>query len=378
MESLKIALVSDWYFPKIGGVAIHVHNLAIKLSELGHDVSIVTNDVLNGKEEELNKLNIGLVKIPGYVKNELNLSLLAKSFRFLVRYLRGFEVVHSQHAFTPLSLKAIPAGNQLGALTVVTNHSVELENSKVLNAISKMSYPYFKMYLDQVKLGIGVSKASANFLRNFTRAPVVEIPNGVNVNMFNGDGKEEAREKLNIKGKIVLYVGRLEPRKGVNYLIEAMKHVDGTLIVVGDGKMKEFLVRKVRSLGLEGKVKFYGFVPHDILVDLYKASDVFVLPSISEAFGIVLLEAMASETPIVGTSVGGIPEIVGKAGIIVPPRDPKALARAINLLLSDERLARKMGKEGRKRVERLYSWDKVAEKTVKLYRRGLNDYYPNV
>ncbi|CAB50158.1 glycosyltransferase family 4 protein [Pyrococcus abyssi] len=371
MESLKIALVSDWYFPKIGGVAIHVHNLAIHLRKMGHEVSIVTNALTNGKEGELQKYGIDLIKVPGLIKDGINLSMIAKSSNSLVEYLKGFDVVHAQHAFTPLSLKSIPAGNKVGALTLVTNHSVEFENFSILNGFSKMSYSYFKMYLGQVKVGIGVSKASVSFLRKFTNAPIVEIPNGVNIERFNGRGREWGTRNI-------LYVGRLEPRKGVNYLISAMKFVEGKLTIVGDGSMRKVLKMQAKKLGVEDKVEFLGFISQEELILLYKKSEVFVLPSLSEAFGIVLLEAMASEVPVIGTSVGGIPEIIGDAGIIVPPRDSKALANAINAILSNQKTAKRLGKLGRKRVERLYSWDVVAERTERLYRGELGDSDTNV
>ncbi|AMQ17781.1 glycosyltransferase family 4 protein [Thermococcus peptonophilus] len=376
METLKIALVSDWYYPKLGGVAVHMHDLALYLREKGHEVDIITNDRKTGKEEELRELGIGLVKVPGKIfpSASLNISAFAKGYGLLEPLIQDYDVVHGHHAFTPLSLKAAMAARKLGKGSVVTTHSINYENSSVIRALSKMSYPYYRYHLKCPHRIIAVSKAAREFIKRFTRVPVRIVPNGVNIKRFDIPvGKEEAKELLNLNRKVVLYVGRLEPRKGVGTLISAMKEVDATLLVAGSGSMLPVLRNKAKLLGISHRVKFLGTVSYSILPLYYRASDVFVLPSLSEAFGIVLLEAMASGTPIVGTKVGGIPEIVDGCGILVPPGNARALSSAINEILNNQNLEKKLGKLGKRRVERVYDWRVVVKSVERVYREAMEE-----
>lgn len=150
---------------------------------------------------------------------------------------------------------------------------------------------------------------------------------------------------LDISGteKIVLFVGRLSYYNGVEYLIEAMQSVNAKLLIDGDGKSREKLENMTVSLGLEERVKFLGKVSNELLKYCYQICDVFVLPSVepTEAFGLVQLEAMAYGKPVINTLLPtGVPfvSIDGKTGLTVEPRNSKALADAINKLLSDDEL----------------------------------------
>lgn len=381
MESLKIALVSDWYFPKIGGVAAHMHDLARYLGRRGHDVDIITNDLSTGKEGELRVEGIGLVKVPGRVVNGLgiNAGVFAKNVSYLYPFLGRYDVVHGQHAFTPLSLKAASAARKLGKASLLTTHSVNFENSSALKGLAHMSFPYFKYYLRNPHRIVAVSKASREFIKRFTDVPVEVIYNGIDIKKFHNDwDRGSSRRDLELPGEnLILYVGRLEPRKGVGVLISAMKHVEGTLLIAGTGSILPLLKEKAKRLGVLNRTRFLGHVEHSKLPKLYAASDVFVLPSLSEAFGIVLLEAMASGVPVIGTNVGGIPEIIDGCGILTRPGDPKELASAINSVLNNQNFARRLGKLGRRKAERIYSWDIIAKKVEALYREVVDEVAAN-
>ncbi|WP_456421308.1 glycosyltransferase family 4 protein [Thermococcus sp.] len=380
METLKIALVSDWYYPKLGGVAVHMHDLALHLRSLGHEVAIITNDRETGKEAELKGAGIDLIKVPGYTLGSvgINMSVFSRSATTMIPYIRDYDVVHGQHAFTPLALKAVSAGRKIGKATLITTHSINYENSPVIRAIARVTFPYFRYHLRNPHRIIAVSRASKCFIRRFTRVPVEVVQNGVNVGFFDIPiSRNEAKEKLGLGEKVVLYVGRLEPRKGVSTLINAMKHVDGTLLIAGQGSMLPLLRERAKLLGIGNRVRFLGMVEYSKLPLLYRASDVFVLPSLSEAFGIVLLEAMASGTPVIGTSVGGIPEIIDGCGLLVSPGNAKELARAINFVLSNQNIERRLSHLGKKRVEQVYDWNVVVKRVVALYREVLDEVSSN-
>lgn len=382
---MRIALVSDWYYPKVGGVASHMHHLAIHLKRRGHEVAIVTNDLETGKEEELEKLGIELRKIPGTVSPILgiNLTYSLKSNRELGEYLKDFDVIHSHHAFTPLSLKAVKAGRNFRKATLLTTHSISLSHESSLWKALGLTFPLLGHYLSFPHRIIAVSNAAKAFIEHFTDSPVEVIPNGVDDEVFRpiSEGeKEKVKEELSIEGRVVLYVSRMSPRKGAHVLLNAfqrvLKEVDNAILVmVGSGEMLPILKAQAKFLGIEDRVRFMGYVPSKLLPKLYASADVFVLPSITaEAFGIVVLEAMASGVPVVATTVGGIPEVIKESGsgILVSPGDEAELAKAIVDILSEEDFARKLGEAGRRAVEEKYSWKVVASKIEKAYEEVLS------
>jgi len=153
--------------------------------------------------------------------------------------------------------------------------------------------------------------------------------------------------------------------------ILSQRRKDARLIVVGEGEMGLFLRTQAKLLDIEDKVRFTGYVPDEELPKFFGLADVFVLPSITaEAFGIVLLEAMASGRPVVTTRVGGIPEVVegSGCGILVDPGDEQMLADAILLLLEDKGLREELGRRGREVAEDTYSWDVITERIEGVYR----------
>lgn len=221
------------------------------------------------------------------------------------------------------------------------------------------------------------------------------LPNGVDVHRF-----EAGLPKRHPKGPQVLYVGRVSPEKGIHVLLEAFaivaaRCVGARLDIVGphDATPPELIAAlsddpRVQGLAaisaqsyrahlerelarLAGRVRFVGHVPHADLASLYQAADVVVNPSLSEAFGMSLVEAMAVGVPVVATRVGGMVDIVdgGRAGLLVEPADAPGLAQAIVHLLEHDGLRRVLGATGRERARRLYSWETVAAAALEQYRR---------
>ncbi len=372
MESLKIAMVSDWYFPKLGGVSIHLHNLALKMREKGHEVVIITNKC--GKtNKDLKNASIPLIKINGFVvKNaQINVSVLFKSIK---SDLLGYDVIHGHSISSILSLKAMREGRFLDTSTFITTHTSGYGGGITEKGLMFFGKPLLKRYLICADKIIAVSSSAGDFVKKFSKKDnIIIIPNGINPKVFYPrENKEEIKEKYGIpKDKpIVLFVGRLEWRKGIHILLKAMKGLDALLLIVGKGELEGFLKAYAKKLRIKDKVIFMKEQMNGNLPEIYSIADIFVLPSLIEAFGIVLLEAMATEVPVIGTNVGGIPEIIedGKTGLLVKPNDPFDLRNAINKLLSDENLRKRMGKAGRKEVLSNYSWDIVAEKVEAAYR----------
>jgi rhamnosyl/mannosyltransferase len=171
--------------------------------------------------------------------------------------------------------------------------------------------------------------------------------------------------------KIVLFVGRLVYYKGLEYLIEAMKDVEAKLLIAGSGPLEKRLRQKSKIIGVGQKVIFLGKVSDAEIKYLYQICDVFVLPSVepSEAFGLVQLEAMAYGKPVVNTNLPtGVPFVSrhGETGLTVPPRDPKALAEAINKILSDKELAQEFSRNAKRRAQE-FSKEKALKQIYDIY-----------
>lgn len=210
---------------------------------------------------------------------------------------------------------------------------------------------------------------------------VTMIPSGVQVQRFidpDPASTEQLREAWGIQPRTHLIgtVGRFVPPKGHTYLLDAIVRLqsqfpDVKTLVVGDGALLRPMEEKAQALGLSDAVVFTG-IRRDV-PEILALLDVFVLPSLWEGLPIALLEAMAAGLPVVATRVGGVPEVVedGVTGLLVPPRDPDALAEAITRLLRDPDLRCKMGQAGRERVESEFSVEKMVRKTETLYEEVL-------
>ena len=198
-------------------------------------------------------------------------------------------------------------------------------------------------------------------------------PFGIALEAFDRcDPQSIAAVRQQYGDRIIVSVGRLVYYKGFEYLIRAMTEVQGKLLIIGDGPLRNRLRELVSELGLGDRVHFLGRVSHETLVACYHSSVAFVLPSVarSEAFGIVQIEAMAAGIPVVNTQLdSGVPfvSVHEKTGLTVPPGDPHALAGAINRLLADKNLAESLGKAAGQRARQEFSLQTMVSKTLALY-----------
>jgi rhamnosyl/mannosyltransferase len=178
---------------------------------------------------------------------------------------------------------------------------------------------------------------------------------------------------------MVFFAGRLVAYKGLQVLIKAMRKVDGNLVIAGEGPMRPVLARLAEKFKVSRKVHWVGALSDDELREHYQACSVFVLPSIfkNEAFGLVQLEAMACGKPVINTDLpSGVPWVARheKEGLTVPPKDPKALAEAINRLLADPQLAQRLGEAGRHRVDTMFDIHTTGARVYNVYRQLLQSY----
>lgn len=285
------------------------------------------------------------------------------------------DIVQIHHP-NPMATISYLLSNQRGKLIVLYQSDI------VRQRVTYKLYVPFMMRMFERADRIIVT--STNYLESSPllvrfKGKCVLIPLGIDVHRFKkrgGEGKIAAI-RSQYGGKIVLFVGRLTHYKGVPYLLEAMKKVSGRLLIIGKGDLEGRLKNQAAQNGLSTKVHFLGELGEDEMVPFFHACDLLVLPSISrnEAFGLVQLEAMACYKPVVSTDLEtGVSYVNrnGVTGFVVPPRDSKALAEAINRLLEDENLRTRMGIEGRRRVEREFTKERMARETLRLYEEVLS------
>jgi glycosyltransferase involved in cell wall biosynthesis len=200
---------------------------------------------------------------------------------------------------------------------------------------------------------------------------MVVVPLGVDVKRYGHRDSHELRTELGLQGKrVLLYVGFSTPRKGLEYLGQALDDLgeECRLLMVGKWE-RGYRERFERSLSQRSRERVVqvGYVPDEMMPLYYSLADAFVLPSLLEGFGLPLAEAMACGTPIVATTAGSIPEVVGDAGLLVPPMDETALADALQTVLGDAELRQRLGACGVKRARDIYSQENMVAQTLAVY-----------
>ncbi len=246
-------------------------------------------------------------------------------------------------------------------------HLAKLEGETARNASLIISISRYSLEKIQQHYGINASKIRI-------------VPNGVDVEKFKPtENVDAARRQFGLGNEpCVLFVGSLIPRKGLPFLVEAAKKIvkeqaQTKFLIVGEGPMKNQLAASLEAANLSGNFILLGNLKEDALLAAYSSADLFVLPSIQEGQGIVLLEAQATAKPVVAFDVGGVKEAVrnGETGLLVKRGNIKELADATLKLLSDDSLRKKMGGNGRRFVTENFTWDICAQKMLQVYREAL-------
>lgn len=369
---MRVLQVNKAYPPVVGGIENNVELLASGLAERGVDVSVlVCNTGL--RREIIEEKNLRIIKVlsPG--------KLFSMPIGPSTPYWMSQLPADIMHIHMPYPMAVVSA-----LLThppcryVVTWHS-DIVRQRVLG---KAFEPFLLRFLERVSRIVATSprmlEASPYLQRYREKVEIIHL--GVDRRRFEGTPQTLERAKFfrqKYGSPMVLFVGRLVGYKGLEYLLQAISRVQGALVIVGEGMLFGRLTRRAIQNGASEKVHFVGHVSNEDLAAFYHACDVFVLPSISnnETLGVVQLEAMCCGKPVVSTNLPtGVPfaNIDGETGIVVPPRDADALADAVNRLLSDEALRRRLGEGGKKRVAEHFTAEGMLDRMMRLYQDVLN------
>lgn len=373
---MKIALVSPYDFAHPGGVTLHISYLERYFTRMGHEVKVIAPASRAIPDFGDRFIPIGRPRpIPSngsIARVTISLWLAPKIRAILER--EKFDVVHLHEPLMPMLCTSVLRLSK--TTNIGTFHaSYGKPGYNFARPIGKW---ILRRWFRKLDGKIAVSRPAVEFAcENFPGYYNI-IPNGVDIEHFS---PEVAPIEKFSDGKLnILFVSRLEKRKGLNYLLEAYKQVkeeipDCRLIIVGPGtRLRRKYERYVARNHLKDVV-FIGFVPYDELPRYYQTADIFCAPATgSESFGLILLEAMAMSKPIVASSIEGYANVVshGVDGLLVPPADKDSLARALVTLLGDEPLRREMGARGRAKALG-YSWERIARKVFDYYARVLSE-----
>ena len=362
---MKIGLVCPYIYPDGGGVAQHVGYLYENLRQRGHDVRIITasHGPQRSSEGDVIRLGVGFS-----VPTNGSMGTLTFSPRYLGQLKRmlereRFDLLHFHEPFVPfLSLFLL---RESMSVNVATFHAY---------AGFSPSYEFGKRFLggyaDRLHGRIAVSAAARHFIDRYFPGDYKLIPNGVDLARFD---RAVPIARWQDGTRNLLFVGRHEPRKGLLDALKAYRLLrktgcDCRLLVVGSGPQEKEARRYVATRRLSG-VEFLGRVTDAQKAQLFKNAAVYVSPATGgESFGIVLLEAMAAGTPIVCSDIHGYKGVVrrDREALLVPPRNPKALAGAVAGLLNDDEARAEMSHAGRERAEE-FSWPRVTARVESYY-----------
>jgi len=371
---VRIAIVRS-SFHRGSGQAIHISEIAKRLLALGHNIVVVSREVeLKPEEIPIRELNFAGDDVP-YLRNFIF------PFRCL-SFLKEFDIVHSQ--YHPDVFVGNVAKKMLGKPHVFTYHGfapvrVWASPKQELKMIDHRAGTFFALHIGFDYIITVSHYLKKELINNYgiDKDAIKVIYNGIDAQRFNPNVRGDAiRQRYGLKDNpVILYIGRLVPYKGLQFLLRAIPTVlqefPDVKFLVG-GSMRDDMLNFsgiAKDLGIKNSVIFTGFVPDELIPELYACCDIFCYPSLWEGFGLTPGEAQASGKPVVAFNTCAIPEVVdnGNTGLLVEPRNHGQIAEAIVSLLGDEKLLRRMGSEGRKRVLRLFSWDKAVEETVKVY-----------
>jgi rhamnosyl/mannosyltransferase len=367
---MKILHIGKYYPPHMGGIEIYFQQLIMHQSKVMDVAAIVASDLRRTQVEFLDGAKITRVASLGVIAS----MPITPTMAWHIRQNKA-DLVHL-HTPNPGAALALLTSGHSGKL-IITHHADTLGRKQ----LRRLTDPFVRRVMERAAAIIVTSKRyldSSEELASF-RDKCRIIPLGIDPKPFKyQDAEAVARIKNEYGDRLVLAVGRLVPFKGFEYLIRAMKQVSGTLLLIGTGPLQTSLKSYIIGGGLDSKVRMINKVDNILIPPFYRAASIFVMPSITraESFGIVQMEAMASGIPVINTDIpSGVPEVSvhGQTGFTVPPKDPEALANAINILLDNEELRQRFGAAANRRVQDEFSAEKMIARTMAVYDSVMNE-----
>jgi len=368
MEKYKIALVSDWYYPRVGGIEYAINALARNLQHRGHDVHIVTGNP-SAVQHPGNGDGFTVIRLKGrFLAGAL---VSPKAFHDLYHTLRRgrYDIVHTHGLDSPMAMISLLLAKMIGIPALMTNHSLigQVPLRPVLCAGARG-------FLRHAKAVIAVSARVEEESRHLTQGPVYRVPNGLDTYSPNGAVQPK---KLDHPGKILIVtVSRMTGKKEVDRIVRIgpsllKRHPNLVFVMVGDGPLKEPLEKEVQARGLAAHFWFAGSVSRETVFHLLKQGQIFILPCTREAFGIVILEAFLMGVPVIAMQQSGAAEVVthGKTGLLA--NDDEDLIRCVEELIAHPQRAASLASAAYQEVEK-YQWPNITKQIESIYASLIN------
>ena len=387
---MKILMLTWEYPPRVvGGIARVVYDISRTLLKDGHDVTVITYKDGDAPYFEDDK-GVKVYRVDNYMINpnnfidwvmQLNFNLVAKANEVMAEQ-EKFDVIHAHDwlvAYAAKTLKNsynIPIVSTIHATEAGRNSGIHDEQQRYINDTEWM----LTYESAEVIVNSNYMKGELQRLFGLPYEKINVIPNGVNLSLFNGIERDyNFRRKYAMDNeKIILFMGRLVYEKGIQHLISAMPKIlagyhDTNLVICVKGGMMYELKAQLNAIGIGNKVYFAGYMNGKDVQRMYKAADIAVFPSTYEPFGIVALEAMLSENPIVVSDIGGLNEIVDHRvnGMKAYCGNPNSIADSILELLYDHKLCSEITKKAKNKVRNEYNWSKIAQDTHFTYQKAI-------
>ncbi len=387
MYTMRILMLNYEYPPLGGGASPVTKSLAEELVTLGHTVDVVTMSFKGLKHcEEINGVTI--YRVPS-IRKALNVchthemfSYLHSAYRFLPTLLKenNYDLCHT-HFIIPTGILSYRLKIKDKLPYIITAHGSDVPhyNPDRFGLQHQVLKPLWNKIVENAEYIITPSRYLKNLI---LKKSVYErrcsptcgerydekinvIPNGIHPEAYNYSPHR--------KEKKILVVSRLFERKGVQYVIEAMRSIKGyELAICGDGPYREPLERQIKTFG-PNTIQLLGWVTDERLRYEYETASIFVLPSSAESFGIVLLEAMASGCAIVTTNTTGCVEVVADTALLIRPGNADDIKNALLRLINDDELRCDLGQRGRRRVEEHFTWKRITQQYIALYKRVIEN-----
>ena len=364
---MKIAILIAGFPPRsIGGVEIATLNIALELAERGHEVHIITTGDEKLKGDKRESLHIHYIQ-HDIVQESSLWAAISYAIKALVQIKKiNPDIVHAQRFYRE-GLSAWLAKVFFKKPYCTWCHGADIYLSWRFKSIAS------KLFLKSADAVIALTQDMERKIQEICNRDAFVIPGGIDLRRFEGLSRKNAAKSSTDSERIILFVGRLHPLKGVAYLVEAMYTIIHSnprvrLLIVGDGEERSNLENLTNKLGLAKYISFTGKVPHEKVPEYMATADVLVLPSLVEGFGVVLLEAMACGLPIVATNVGGIPEIVqdGENGLMAESENSREIADKVLMIFENDELRKRISQNNLEKAKN-YSWKAVVDKLEKVY-----------
>lgn len=407
---MRVCLLSYRSYPYSGGQGIYVRHLSRSLQDLGHEVDVISGPPYPELDEGIRLIRLPSLDLyslpqskrlfipPGKLNSLPNLmewlgvcagfftepaTFGMRAYKFLQGQLlyRNYDVIHDNQSLSYSILKIKGMGVPLVA---TIHHPITIDRDLALQAAKSLWQKWgIQRWYSFVNMQIKVAQKLSYFITGSenSRQEIVEtfhipasnirvIYDGVDTAIFTPDKTVQRVEE-----RILTVNSGDIPLKGLKYLLEAVAAIKAQrkieLVIVGKPMKNGYTEGLIKSLGIGDCVTYTGKIPTQELVRQYSLATMVVVPSVYEGFGLPAAEAMACGAPVVSTTAGALPEIVGDAGVLVPPANTEALVRAIVALLDAPNKRRQLGEAGRKRVQQMFNWHNTARQTSEVYEEAI-------